>query len=70
MFNVFVNAVFPLQPELEITRRHLLKMGASNVHLAGSGIALFSMFDNYTRAEDLFSKLEKQGSTCYLAETI
>jgi 4-diphosphocytidyl-2-C-methyl-D-erythritol kinase len=70
MFNVFVNAVFPLQPGLEMARRHLLKMGASNVHLAGSGIALFSILDDYDRAKNLFSKLEKQGSTCYLAETI
>jgi 4-diphosphocytidyl-2-C-methyl-D-erythritol kinase len=70
MFNVFTNAVFSLQPELEIIRRQYLELGASHVHLAGSGMALFSVFDDYTRAEDLFSKLEKQGSTCYLAETI
>jgi 4-diphosphocytidyl-2-C-methyl-D-erythritol kinase len=70
MFNVFINVVFPLQPELEIIRRQYLELGVSQVHMAGSGMALFSMFDDYNRAEGLFSKLEKQGSTCYLAETI
>jgi len=69
LFNVFERVVFSLQPELAIVRQDMLDSGASNVHLAGAGMTLFSLFDNYEKAMEFLSKLERLGGKCKLVGT-
>lgn len=70
LFNTFENIAFA---DLNIKRiyvDHLTKIGALHVHLAGSGPALFTMYQDKARAEDIYTKCLKQGMKAYLAETI
>jgi len=69
LFNTFENVAFELFPELKLYRDHFIKLGAYNVHLAGSGPALFAMLDDKMQAENLYARCEQQGLECYLAET-
>jgi 4-diphosphocytidyl-2-C-methyl-D-erythritol kinase len=69
LFNTFENVVFTRGAELTTYRSHIRKSGASHVHLAGSGPALFTLFKDRTRAEDLFVRLKNQGMETYLVET-
>jgi 4-diphosphocytidyl-2-C-methyl-D-erythritol kinase len=70
LFNTFENVVFALFDGLDVTREHMLKMGATDVHLAGSGPALFTLIKNRTQAEELCLQLAKQRLELYLAETL
>jgi len=70
LFNTFENVAFELFPKLELYREHFIKLGANNVHLAGSGPALFALLDDQFQAEDLYARCELQGLECYLAETL
>jgi 4-diphosphocytidyl-2-C-methyl-D-erythritol kinase len=69
LFNTFENLTFTEDNELATFRDHILKIGASHVHLAGSGPALFTMLDDRKQAEDLFIQLSQQGMEVYLTET-
>lgn len=69
LFNTFENIAFE-DSTLRTYREHLVKLGASNVHLAGSGPTLFSMLNNKDEAEDLYSTCMGQGMRVYLAATI
>ena len=69
LFNTFENVAFELFPGLETYKEHFIKLGANNVHLAGSGPALFAMLDDKMQAENLYARCEQQGLECYLAET-
>jgi 4-diphosphocytidyl-2-C-methyl-D-erythritol kinase len=70
LFNTFENTAFELFPKLKLYRDHFIKLGAYNVHLAGSGPALFAMLDDQFQAENLYARCEQQGLDCYLAETV
>jgi len=70
LFNTFENTAFELFPKLKLYRDHFVKLGAYNVHLAGSGPALFAMLDDKFQAENLYARCELQGLECYLAETL
>ncbi|NQT31803.1 MAG: 4-(cytidine 5'-diphospho)-2-C-methyl-D-erythritol kinase [Deltaproteobacteria bacterium] len=69
LFNTFENTAFELFPKLKLYRDHFIKLGAYNVHLAGSGPALFAMPDDKMQAENLYARCQLQGLECYLAET-
>jgi 4-diphosphocytidyl-2-C-methyl-D-erythritol kinase len=69
LFNTFENLAFARLSEIEVYRQHILKLGADNVHLAGSGPSLFSVTNNKDRAKDLFIRCRQQGMESYLAET-
>jgi 4-diphosphocytidyl-2-C-methyl-D-erythritol kinase len=70
LFNTFENIAFA-DSNIERTYvDHLVKMGAMHVHLAGSGPALFAMFKDKSRAEDIYTKCQKQGMKAYLIKTI
>jgi len=69
LFNTFENVAFELFPGLKTYREHFTKLGADNVHLAGSGPALFAMPDDKMQAENLYARCQQQGLDCYLAET-
>jgi len=69
LFNTFENVAFDRFPGLKVYKEHLIKLGAKNVHLAGSGPALFTLIKDRTEAERLYENLQKQSLECYLAET-
>ncbi len=69
LFNTFENVAFELFPRLKLYRDHFIKLGAYNVHLAGSGPALFTMMDDQFQAENLYARCQQQNLESYLAET-
>jgi 4-diphosphocytidyl-2-C-methyl-D-erythritol kinase len=70
LFNTFENVVFSRFSELKTYRDHITKMGARNIHLAGSGPALFSLTQEKARAEDLYLRCQQQNMETYLMETL
>lgn len=70
LFNTFENVAFTRFPELDVSRSHIVKMGASDVHLAGSGPALFTLMKDKTKAEELCLLLQKQRLETYLIDTL
>jgi 4-diphosphocytidyl-2-C-methyl-D-erythritol kinase len=69
LFNTFENVAFEQFPGLEVYKEHFIKLGAPDVHLAGSGPALFTMTKDKADAERLYQSLQKQRVESYLAET-
>ncbi len=70
LFNTFENVAFTHFSSLDVSRSHMLKMGASHIHLAGTGPALFTLIADKARAEDLYTHLKQQNLEPYLAETL
>ncbi len=70
LFNTFENIAFTHFSELSVYREHMMKGGATNVHLAGSGPALFTLIKDKTQAEELYIRLQQQGLESYLAEIL
>ena len=70
LFNVFEQVAFDFFPKLTEYRSSLLKTGARNVHLAGSGPALFTLVPDKARGEYILKRLEKEGQKAYLLRTI
>ncbi len=69
LFNVFEKVAFTAFPGLSDYRESILKAGASQVHLAGSGPTLFTLHKDKTQAEKVYRCLNEQKIECYLAET-
>ena len=70
LFNTFENVAFTYFSGLNTYQEQLVKAGADNIHLAGSGPTLFSMVEDRTRAEEMLGYLEGQGVEAYLADTL
>ena len=70
LFNTFENVAFTRFSKLRVYRDHMVKMGASNVHLAGSGPTLFTLIKDKSRAEDLYTHCQQQNMETYLVETL
>ncbi|MAG15260.1 MAG: 4-(cytidine 5'-diphospho)-2-C-methyl-D-erythritol kinase [Dehalococcoidales bacterium] len=70
LFNAFENTAFTYFSELKIYRDHIKKLGADNVHLAGSGPALFSLLKDKDQAEALHTRCRQQKMVTYLTETM
>jgi len=70
LFNTFENVAFARPSELGVYRSHILKVGATNVHLAGSGPALFTLVKDKAQAEDLCVRLQQQGIELYIIDTL
>jgi 4-diphosphocytidyl-2-C-methyl-D-erythritol kinase len=70
LFNTFENVAFELFPKLKLYRDHFVKLGAYQVHLAGSGPTLFTMMDDGMRAENLYARCQLQNLETYLAKTV
>jgi len=51
-------------------RQQFLKAGAREVHLAGSGPALFTLLEDKAQAEKIYHNLQKQGLESYLTDTL
>ncbi len=69
LFNTFENVTFTRSSELTTYQGHIKKIGAANVHLAGSGPALFTLLEDKTEAEGLYTRLQHQGMESYLTDT-
>jgi 4-diphosphocytidyl-2-C-methyl-D-erythritol kinase len=69
LFNAFENVAFDQFPGLKVYKEHFTKLGAKNIHLAGSGPALFTLVEDRAEAERLHENLQKQRAECYLVET-
>ena len=70
LFNTFENVTFDRSSELDDYRSHIMKIGARNIHLAGSGPALFTLIKDRAEAEDLHIRLQQQGMETYLTDTV
>jgi 4-diphosphocytidyl-2-C-methyl-D-erythritol kinase len=70
LFNTFENVAFELFPKLKLYRDHFAKLGAYQVHLAGSGPTLFTMTDDEMQAENLYARCQLQNLEAYLAQTV
>lgn len=70
LFNVFDKIAFDAFPGLEDYWRRFEEAGASDIHLVGSGPALFAPVDNETRAEELHQRLCQQGLEAYSVPTV
>ncbi|GAI46551.1 unnamed protein product [marine sediment metagenome] len=51
-------------------RQQFLEAGAQEVHLAGSGPALFTLVKDKAQAEKIYHNLQQQGLESYLTETL
>ena len=69
LFNTFENVVFAHGEEPANYRDHILKIGAPDILLAGSGPTLFTLLEDKARAEDLTTRLMNQGIAAVLTET-
>ncbi len=70
LFNTFEDVVFNRFSELSVYREHLVEVGAIDVHLAGSGPALFTLVKDKYQAEKIYRDLQRQGLECYLKDTL
>ncbi|MEE8618909.1 MAG: 4-(cytidine 5'-diphospho)-2-C-methyl-D-erythritol kinase [Dehalococcoidales bacterium] len=70
VFNTFENVAFTQFPQLKVYQEHLVKAGADNIHLAGSGPTLFTLIKDKTQAEELYSRLKQQRLEVYLTDTL
>ncbi len=70
LFNTFENVALARSSELVVYREHMVKLGATGVHLAGSGPTLFSLLKDKAEAEELYIRCQQQGLQSYLAETL
>jgi len=69
-YNVFDDIGFSSLGKLADYRDRFLTAGAAQVHLAGSGPALFSLVQDRSEAEDICRRLRKQNVEVYVAETV
>jgi len=70
LFNTFENVAFTRFSELSVYREHIVKVGATDVHLAGSGPTLFTLVKDKTQAEELYLRLQRQGLESYLTDIL
>ena len=69
IYNVFENVAFERFSQLKLYRDHIIKIGARDLHLAGSGPTLFTLIKEKEEAQDLYTRCRHQGLEAYLAET-
>ncbi len=70
LFNTFENVAFTRFSGLGVSRDHMVKIGGTAVHLAGSGPALFTLVKDKAQAEQLYFRLKQQRLEPYLTETL
>jgi 4-diphosphocytidyl-2-C-methyl-D-erythritol kinase len=69
-FNAFDRVAFDAFPGLEDYWRRFEEAGAKNIHLVGSGPALFAPVDGKTKAEKIYRQLRGQRLEAYLVSTL
>ena len=70
LFNVLEDVALDNFAGLGEYRKQFLKAGAQEVHLAGSGPALFTLVKDKAQAEKIYQRLQQQGLESYLTETL
>jgi len=70
LFNVLEDVAVDNFSGLGEYRQQFLKAGAQEVHLAGSGPALFTLVKDKAQAEKIYHNLQQQGLESYLTETL
>jgi len=70
LFNVLGDVAVDSFAGLSEYRQRFLEAGAQEVHLAGSGPALFTLVKDKTQAEKIYHNLQQQGLESYLTETL
>jgi 4-diphosphocytidyl-2-C-methyl-D-erythritol kinase len=70
LYNVFDSLAFQAFPELHACRQALIQAGASAVHLAGSGPALFVLLRDEEQRERLARAAASAGAKAFAATTI
>jgi 4-diphosphocytidyl-2-C-methyl-D-erythritol kinase len=68
VFNVFDGVARESFTGLEAYWQQFQQAGAGDVHLAGSGPALFTLVKDKAQAQKLYGNLQQQGLEAYLAE--
>lgn len=70
LYNAFDRVAFQVFPELEAYRRALLEAGATAVHVAGSGPALFALIRDEEQRERLIQAATAAGARAFAASAI
>ena len=70
LFNVFGSVASEIFDGLGESRQQFLNAGAKEVHLAGSGPALFTLVKDRVQAEKIYNNLQQKGLESYLVETL
>jgi len=70
VFNVFDSVARESFPGLEGYWQQFVKAGVGEVHLAGSGPALFTLVKDKAQAEKICGNLQKEGLESYLTDTL
>jgi 4-diphosphocytidyl-2-C-methyl-D-erythritol kinase len=68
--NIFDKVAFDVFPGLEAYWECFAKVGAKNIHLVGSGPALFAPVDGEDQAEKMCSRFCQQGLEAYAVSTV
>jgi len=69
VFNTFENVAFDVFSGLKVYKGHILKLGAPEVHLAGSGPTLFTLFKEKAQAQELYTRCHQQEMETYVVGT-
>ena len=69
LFNVFDSVADEAFEGLADYRQRFIQAGAENIHLSGSGPALFTLLKEKAKAENIYQNLKDMGLEAYLAET-
>jgi 4-diphosphocytidyl-2-C-methyl-D-erythritol kinase len=70
LFNTFENIAFDDFKMRRVYLEHLDKLGATHVHLCGSGPALYTVYKDEKQAEDLYTRCKDQGMQAYMVNTL
>jgi len=70
LFNVLEDVALANFTGLDDYWQQFLEAGAQEVHLAGSGPALFTLVKDKTEAEKIYHNLQHQGLESYLTDTL
>ncbi|UCH43672.1 MAG: 4-(cytidine 5'-diphospho)-2-C-methyl-D-erythritol kinase [Dehalococcoidales bacterium] len=70
LYNTFENVALTRFEGLDSIWERVAAAGAGDIRLAGSGPALFILFEDKSRTEELDNRLQQQGLESYLAETV
>jgi 4-diphosphocytidyl-2-C-methyl-D-erythritol kinase len=71
LFNTFESIASGKYPQLNDYSLQIIRiLRRPNVHLAGSGPTIFSLFDNKIHAERVYTMLQGKGMRVFLAETL
>jgi len=70
LWNDFEVPVFQMHPDIRGLKERLLEIGALGALLAGSGSAVFGIFDAPTLAESARERLQSEGGAAWLAPSL